>query len=252
MLDKKQHYLQIALNSNLAEAQSIINQIPLDKRIIIEVGTPLIKAYGIKGIREIRNCWEQRVFGSVMETAQSNYSLTGLLSSLFPKKELPKKSIFAPYIVADMKCMDRGIKEVEIAKKGGANALTALGQAPIETLDAFIQKCEDYNLDAMIDMMNVEFPLSVLRELKKLPQVVIVHRGVDEEEINSEKEIPYHEIQRIKDNYDIIVAIAGGDDFQDVQRAIFNDANIVVVWKSFYQSSIETGELVRKFLKEIR
>jgi len=47
MLDKKQRYLQIALNSTLDEARSIINQIPLDKRIIIEAGTPLIKAYGV-------------------------------------------------------------------------------------------------------------------------------------------------------------------------------------------------------------
>ncbi|MFH1657613.1 MAG: orotidine 5'-phosphate decarboxylase / HUMPS family protein [bacterium] len=255
MLDKKQHYLQVALNSNLVEAQSIINQIPLDKRIIIEVGTPLIKAYGIRGIREIRTWWEQRVFGPAMETAQFDYSLIGLLSSLAKtssKKGLPKESLFAPYIVADLKCMDRGMREVEIAKEGGANALTALGQAPIETLDVFIQKCEEYNLDAMIDMMNVEFPLGVLRQLKKLPQVVILHRGVDEEETNLEKEIPYHEIQRIKDNYDIMIAIAGGDDFQEAQRAIFNDADIVVVWKSFYRSTGDTAELARRFLKEIR
>ena len=43
MLDKKQHYLQIALNSTLDEAQSIVSRIPLDKRIIIEAGTPFRK-----------------------------------------------------------------------------------------------------------------------------------------------------------------------------------------------------------------
>ena len=63
MLNKKQKYLQIALNNNLSEAHSIINQIPLDKRIIIEAGTPLIKAYGADGIRKIRFFWEQRIFG---------------------------------------------------------------------------------------------------------------------------------------------------------------------------------------------
>jgi len=127
------------------------------------------------------------------------------------KKEITKvedsveiKIPLTPYVVADLKCMDRGVREVEIAFRGGASAAVALGQAPIETLDAFIEKCERYKLDAMIDMMNVEYPLNILRKLKKLPQVIILHRGVDEETFNPEKEIPYHEIQRIKSNYDVI------------------------------------------------
>lgn len=264
MLDKRQRYLQIALNSTLSEARSIINQIPLDKRIIIEAGTPLIKAYGARGIREIRFWWEQRVFGYSyrdLKTPQTGPILLNLLIKHLEKKKAErqkreftgKKEIaFTPYIVADLKCMDRGIREVEIAREGGANAATALGQAPIETLDTFIEKCEEYNLDSMIDMMNVDFPLNVLRQLKRLPEVVILHRGVDEEAFNPEKEIPFHEIQRIKSNYDIMISIAGGDTFREVQRAIFNDADIVVVWKSFYKSTTQTAELAEKFLKEIR
>ncbi len=256
MLDKKQHYLQIALNSTLAEAQNIISQLPLDKRIIIEAGTPLIKNYGVRGIRNIRTWWEQRVFGYNTLPESNNYSplVEFLISSVAKKPSViqNKEVVFTPYIVADLKCMDRGAREVEIAKEGGANAVTALGQAPIETLDSFIQKCEAYNLDSMIDMMNVDFPLSVLRQLKKLPEVVILHRGVDEESDNIEKEIPFHEIQRIKSNYDIMIAVAGGDDFQEVQRAIFNDADIVVVWKSFYSGTAETAVLAKKFLENIR
>jgi len=91
-----------------------------------------------------------------------------------------------------------------------------------------------------------------LRKLKNIPQVVILHRGVDEEYLNSEKEIPFHEIQRIKSNYDILIAIAGGDTFQEVQRALFNDADIVVVWKSFYSSTEDTAKLAEEFLREIR
>ena len=63
MLDPKQKYLQIALNSTLHEAQAIISQIPLDKRILIEAGTPLIKAYGAEAIRKIRFWWETRIWG---------------------------------------------------------------------------------------------------------------------------------------------------------------------------------------------
>jgi len=263
MLNKRQRYLQIALNSTLSEAFVIVNQIPLDERIIIEAGTPLIKASGAGGIRKIRTWWEGRVLGYSLKAPE--ISGTGLFWLDLITKSLEKKTAltqkrkpinkevsFTPYIVADLKCMDRGTREVEIAREGGANAVTALGQAPIETLDIFIQKCEEYNLDSMIDMMNVEFPLKVLRQLKKQPTVVILHRGVDEEAFNSEKEIPFHEIQRIKSNYDIMIAIAGGDTFREVQRAIFNDADIVVVWKSFYTSTAETAKLAEEFLKEIR
>lgn len=256
MLDNKQKYLQIALNSTLEEAGAIINQIPLDKRIIIEAGTPLIKAYGAKGIREIRICWEQRVFGNnygKLKSSEIKPIWLKLLTKYLEKKLEKKNEIaFTPYIVADLKCMDRGQREVEIAKEGGANAVVVLGQAPIETIDAFIENCEKYNLDPMIDMINVEFPLGILRQLKKLPQVVILHRGVDEETFDPESEIPFHEIHRIKENYDIMVAVAGGDTFQEVQRAIFNDADIVVVWKAFYQSTTETAKLAEEFLKEIR
>jgi bifunctional enzyme Fae/Hps len=246
MLDRRQKYLQIALNSTLEEARAIISQIPLDKRIILEVGTPLIKTYGLKAIKMIRTWWEERIFES-LQTQTSKYSKSSSTS-----KSPTSANVFVPYIVADLKCMDRGEREVKIAKEGGANAAVVLGQAPIETINAFIEECEKVGLDSMIDMMNVEYPLEVLRKLKTLPTVVILHRGVDEESFNPESEIPYYEIQRIKSNYDILVAVAGGDTIQEVQRAIFNDADIVVVWKSFYQSTAQTAKLAEEFLKEIK
>jgi len=231
MLDKKKKYLQIALNSNLEEAFSIINQIPLDERIIIEAGTPLIKEFGARAIRAINKWWTGRIL---------------------IRQGVERKPSFFPYIVADLKCMDRGVREVKIARKNGARAATVLGTAPIETINAFIEECEKYQMDSMIDMMNVEFPLGVLRKLRKLPKVVVLHRGVDEEDFNPEKELPFYEIQRIKSNYDIMISVAGGDRFHEVEEAIFNDADIVVVWRSFYKSTAQTAELAHKFLKEIR
>ena len=265
MLDKKQKYLQIALNSTLNEAQRIISTIPLDQRIILEVGTPLIKSYGIPAIKKIKFWWAKRAY--FLLTAQKEISWREIVnkewSSILISRWLTKSQMrtseekkieiaITPYIVADLKCMDRGEREVEIAKEGGADGAVVLGQAPIETIDVFIETCEKLGLDSMVDMMNVEYPLSVLSQLKKLPNVVILHRGVDEEAFDPESEIPFHEIQRIKERYDILVAVAGGDTIQEVQRAIFNDADIVVVWKSFYKSTAETAKLVEEFLKEIQ
>ena len=142
--------------------------------------------------------------------------------------------------------------EVMLAKDAGASAVVALGIAPVETLDIFIKTCTEHNLDSMVDMMNVEQPVKVLRRLKKLPTVVILHRGVDEEMFNRDKPIPYLQINKIRASYNTLIAMAGGDTIREVQRAIFNDANIVVVWKEFYKSSTDTGRLVEEFLKVIK
>ncbi|MFA5987041.1 MAG: orotidine 5'-phosphate decarboxylase / HUMPS family protein [Candidatus Paceibacterota bacterium] len=225
LLNKKLHYLQVALNNNLRDAQNIISSLPPSDRIIIEAGTPLIKQYGAKAIANIR--------------AWANTYIT-------PGTGNP------PYVVADLKTMDRAAQEVAIAAEGGANAAIALGHAPIETLNSFIEECESRNMDAMIDMMNVDYPLDVLTKLKKVPPVVILHRGVDEENFNKEKQIPLHEIRRIKSRYDIMISVAGGDTVREVQRSIFNDADIVVIWRSVYQSNGQTADLVKDFLKEIK
>lgn len=266
-LNPKKKYLQVALNSTLEEAKEIISNLPVSDRIIVEAGTPLIKRYGEYGIHQVRNWYESHISGQFLTpAANADISANSVLSLLFqsvlagtatiqkrpPRTTQKQKDEIFPYVVADLKTMDRGETEVELAARGGASAAIALGNAPIETLNSFIAACEKNGLDAMIDMMNVEFPLSVLRALRKVPPVVILHRGVDEERDNREKQIPLHEIRRIKGNYNIMISIAGGDTVREVQRSIFNDADIVVVWKAVYHKTEETVELVNGFLKEIK
>jgi bifunctional enzyme Fae/Hps len=217
ILEKRKKYLQIALNSTLEEAEKIIKSLPISERIIIEAGTPLIKIYGKEAISKIK--------------------------------------LWAPsgtYIVADTKCADLAFRDVDMAVKAGAKAVTCLGVAPIETIDRFINECQKRKIDSMVDMMNVSDPISVLKKLKKLPEVVILHRGVDETEYSKEKQIPFYQINQIKDNFDIMVSVAGGDTIDEIQKAIFNGADIVVVWKAFYHSSRQTSRLAEEFLKEIR
>ncbi|MFH1236597.1 MAG: orotidine 5'-phosphate decarboxylase / HUMPS family protein [Parcubacteria group bacterium] len=257
-LNPKKRYLQVALNSTLAEASKIISQLPKSDRIIVEVGTPMIKHYGEEGIRKVRDWYAQRLYGLPAASRQRTPSLMGLITDAMAQasaakaSRVPADTELFPYIVADLKTMDRGATEVEIAASGGASAAVALGTAPTETLNAFVESCDRLGIDAMIDMMNIEFPLSVLRALKKVPRVVILHRGVDEEQYNRQKMLPLHEIRRIKGNYDIFIAIAGGDILREVQSAVFNDADIVVIWKSVYQSTAETVSLVEGFLKQIK
>jgi len=215
MINRKIKYLQVALNSGMDEARSIIRQLPRSERILVEAGTPLIKTFGWQGIRNIVSWW-------------------------------------GGYVVADLKTMDRGDTEVLLARQAGASGAIALGQAPIETLNSFISSCEKMEIDSMVDMMNVDQPIKILRKLKKLPTVVILHRGVDEETFNKDKPIPYIQINKIKSSYDVMISIGGGDTIREVQRAMFNGANIVLVWKEFYHPTNQTAALAEEFLKEVK
>jgi bifunctional enzyme Fae/Hps len=208
-------YLQVALNSGMDEARSIISSLPRNERILVEAGTPLVKTYGWQGIRNIVNWW-------------------------------------GGYVVADLKTMDRGDTEAMLARQAGASGVIALGQAPVETLNSFISSCEKLEIDSMVDMMNVDQPIKILRKLKKQPRVVILHRGVDEETFNKDIPIPYLHINKIRSSYDVMISIGGGDTIREVQRAVFNGANIVLVWKEFYHPTDQTGQLAEEFLKAVK
>ena len=97
MLSRKTHYLQVALNSTPYDAFQILNQLPASERIIIEAGTPLIKGYGIGIVDELNTAWSQK---------------------------LRLASIDAPaYVVADLKCMDRGANRGR--KPGSSRSIVA-------------------------------------------------------------------------------------------------------------------------------
>lgn len=257
-LNPRTAYLQVALNSTLDEAYRIIQQLPRSERILVEAGTPLIKRYGAAGIAQIYTWYNNHLNGLMATPPNLDVTSFSALVKSFSQAAAQNRAAtmphapLHPYVVADLKTMDRADTEVAMAAEAGASAAIALGMAPIETLDRFIAACVAHNLDAMIDMMNVEYPLAVLQKLKQIPPVVILHRGVDEEAVNKEKQIPLHEIRRIKGMYNVMVSIAGGDTVREVQRSIFNDADIVVVWKSVFTSSTETPTLVEGFLREIK
>ncbi|MDP2924070.1 MAG: hypothetical protein Q8O30_10190 [Candidatus Omnitrophota bacterium] len=190
MLEHKKRYLQIAFNYDLYHMQRILPAIPLNDRILIEAGTPFIKREGLNGIRAITRIWKGA-------------------------------------IVADLKTLDGAEDEVDFVNGAGATAVTVLGSAPVETINLFIARCIELKMDSMIDMLGVEEPLKVLLKLKTPPDVVILHKGRDEESTRG-KVIKYKHINKIRSKYDVLISAAGGIDLREARSAIFNGANIVV------------------------
>jgi len=189
-LDNNVRYLQIAFNYDLGLALQTLPRIPLSDRILIEAGTPFIKLEGMRGIQAIRQRW------------------------LGP-------------VVADLKVTDGALGEVDMAHQAGATAATVLGNAPVETIELFIQRCSQLNMLSMIDLIGVGDPLDILRPLHRSPDIIVIHRGRDEESTRG-KMIRYRQINRIRSKYDCLISAAGGVDLREARSAIFNGANIVV------------------------
>jgi bifunctional enzyme Fae/Hps len=222
LLNTRSKYLQIAFNRSLDEVKEMISLLPSSDKIIIEAGTSLVKRYGSKGIADLNYWWAQKL------------GRPG-------------------YIVADLKTMDRGSREVEAAAGAGASAATCLGLAPVETISEFVKNCASRKIDSMVDMMNIPFPFEVLQKLKKLPDIVVLHRGVDEHALNREKQIPLDQITRIRGAYGkVLISVAGGETTREVISDFFNGADIAIVWRSFYENPENTAALARDFLKLIK
>ncbi len=220
MLDRKTRYLQIAFNYDVAMVQRILPEVVRSERILIEAGTPYIKREGAEGIRAIRRLWPG-------------------------------------HVVADLKTIDGALGEVDLARQAGATAATVLGSSPSEALNLFIAHCAKLNMVSMIDTLGVKDPLRTLMRLKRPPDVVVLHRGRDEENTRG-KVIQYRHVNRIRSKFNVLISAAGGVDIKEARSAIFNGANIVVAnlvqpgdpWTGI-QTDSDVGEMSRQFLATI-
>ncbi|MER3437690.1 MAG: 3-hexulose-6-phosphate synthase [Chloroflexota bacterium] len=112
---------------------------------VIEAGTPLIKRYGIEAVRRIREA----------------------------VPDMP--------LVADMKTIDAGAYEAELALDAGADLVTVLGCASDATVSAMVAVARDRGKDVIADLLGVPDKVARARELARLGVASIgVHTGTDE------------------------------------------------------------------------
>jgi bifunctional enzyme Fae/Hps len=206
-------YLQIALDApSLEGAKKVLEQLPGSDRIIIEAGTPLIKRYGTRVISDLR------------QTAKDKF------------------------IIADLKTLDVGKVEVDIAYEDTADAVVAAGLGPAETLDATVSEAKRMGIYSVIDMLNVEDVLAKLKSLKVLPDIVILHRGIDQE---SGRTCGLERIKMIRTafpNKKLLIAVAGGIVPETAKEALEQGADILIVGRYVTQSR-DVERAVRDFLE---
>ena len=192
-------YLQIALDApDIEKTKKVLSELPKSDKIILEAGTPLIKKYGVKVISELR--------------------------------QVAKDA----FIIADLKTLDVGQLEVDMAFEETADAVVVSGLATIDVLDKFIYEAKRLGIYAIVDTMNVPDPVKMLSGLKELPEVVILHRSVDSEKREKHR---FELIGKIKKEFpDILVAVAGGIEPDTAPDALKEGADIIIVGRFITQS----------------
>ena len=206
-------YLQIALDiPDIAKTKAILSALPRSDRIILEAGTPLIKKYGARVIHDLREI---------------------------------AKDVF---IIADLKTLDVGQVEVDLAYEETADAVVASGLASKETLDKFIYEAKRLGIYAVVDMMDVKNPLDTLRALDETPDVVTIHRGIDEEHGGLTRWELIREIKTAFAGKKILVAVAGGIEPSTAPKALESGADILIVGRYVTQSK-DVERAARDFLK---
>jgi bifunctional enzyme Fae/Hps len=206
-------YLQIALDApSLEGAKKVIEALPGSDRIILEVGTPFIKRYGTRGINELRKIAQDK------------------------------------FIIADLKTLDVGKVEVDIAYEDTADAVVAAGLAPAETLDATVSESRRLGIYAVIDMLNVEDVLGKLKSIKEFPDIVILHRGIDQETGRSSGLERIKIIRQAFPNKKFLIAVAGGIVPETAKEALDQGADILIVGRYVTQSK-DIERSVRDFLE---
>jgi bifunctional enzyme Fae/Hps len=206
-------YLQIALDApDINVIERIVSSIPKSDNLILEAGTPLIKRYGVEVIKKMR--------------------------------DIAKDS----FIIADLKTMDVGKVEVDIAFDQTADGVCCAGAASVATIDSFIYETNRLGIYSFIDMMAVEDPIKKLKSLEKLPDGVILHRGIDTEQLGIESK--WESIQKIKEIFDekLLISVAGGIKPNTAKDALDSGADILIVGRYITQSR-DVTRAVEEFLE---
>ncbi len=157
----------------------------------LEVGTPLIKSEGMEIVRKLKE--------------------------IFPKKTL----------VADMKTMDTGAFETEMAAKAGADVVCILAAADDSTIKDALKSARKYGTKVMVDLIGIKDKVQRAKTLEKMGvDYLCMHVGIDEQMIGKK---PVEILSKVVKNTDIPVAVAGGINSETAVDVVNAGASIIIV-----------------------
>ncbi|ASJ01853.1 Fe-S cluster assembly protein HesB [Thermococcus profundus] len=184
--------LQVALDlTDIDQALSIAEKAARGGAHWLEVGTPLIKKEGMRAVE--------------------------LMKRRFPDRK----------IVADLKTMDTGALEVEMAARHGADVVSILGVADDKTILDAVEVARRYGIRVMVDLIGVKDKVKRAKELERMGvHYILVHTGIDEQ---VQGKSPLEDLEKVVKAVKVPVAVAGGLNLETIPKVIELGATIIIV-----------------------
>ncbi|MDG6221487.1 MAG: orotidine 5'-phosphate decarboxylase [Candidatus Thermoplasmatota archaeon] len=206
--------LQIALDEmNLSRALEMARGAVDGGVDWLEAGTPLIKSEGMSALREL------------------------------------KKSFPGMVLVADMKTMDAGGYEVEMAAKSGADVVCVLGAADDDTILEAVRSAGNYGCKIMVDLIGVGEPAKRALEVEKLGvDYVCVHVGIDQQMRGMD---PLGLVGAVSSSVSIPVGAAGGITTANAPAVAKAGADIIIVGGGITRAE-DVGAATRDIKESLR
>lgn len=219
MIRKKENepFLQIALDLvNLHRALKIAEEAVKGGVEWIEAGTPLIKSEGMNAIRALRKKFPDNI------------------------------------IIADMKTVDGGTIEIEMAAKSGANIVLMLGGSDDASINEAVEAARKFGVLLGCDTIDIPKNNLVDRALRLEElgvNMICSHVGIDQQTIyGGEKTLQLARQLKEKLKPTTWLAIAGGINSETAARAKELGVDVIVVGGAFYKS--ENPEITARKIKE--
>ena len=192
MCDIMKPILQVALDLlNAKRALTIADDAVKGGVDWIEAGTPLIKSEGMQIIRDLK--------------------------THFPSHQ----------IVADMKTMDTGAVETEMAAKAGADVVCLLGAADDATITDAVASGKKFGTKLMIDLLGISNLKKRVKELESMKvDYLCIHVGIDEQ---MKGKTPMECVSALVQETSIPIAVAGGLNSETVADVVKAGASIIIV-----------------------
>lgn len=184
-------------------------------RLWMEVGTPLLKAWGKIAIRSL--------------------------------KDLTKC-----FIVADTKAVDVPGLEAKIVYSAGADAFTVLGVADDDTIREAASAARDYGRSFIVDMIGCRDPFSRSLEIARFePDVILLHVGISVQRTRGvTAEALADEAVRVKEQLGVRVAIAGGLKPGKINPLVAKGVDVIVVGSAI-TSAQDPASVTLEILREM-
>jgi len=202
--------LQVALDlTDIEQAISIAEKAAHGGAHWLEVGTPLIKKEGMRAVE--------------------------LLKRRFPDRK----------IVADLKTMDTGALEVEMAARHGADVVSILGVADDKTIKDAVEVARRYGIRIMVDLIGVRDKVKRAKELEKMGvHYILVHTGIDEQ---VQGKTPLADLEEVVKAVRVPVAVAGGLNLKTIPKVIELGATIIIVGGAITKAK-DPGKITRSII----